>query len=392
VEMDAISFGDTRVELVSLPELGPSRERERPSNHCCREAEMPATCEKRVMRCARGAADLGRLARLARCIAAGSAGFFFAGPVVSDAAPAPFVRPVHGMTIARAASGTIVASIDGVPGVSPSRTMRLSTSAPLRPGEPFDAYLDMRSRTLADVQPAAAFVAGLPNALITRVVAAGDTLPTYRFESQAGELLRFAVLRGKVVLLTFIYTRCPDRDICPAISAKFAYLQRHLDPRSFRLVTITLDPLHDTPAALAAYGEEFGADPHRWSLLTGEPAQIEDMIDAFGLNSLETDPGRIIHGDTLAIVGVDGKIAQLIPTAGWAPDDVIAAAENIAGLASNPFRRLELASIAGILAFCGGGTTTGIVALDSSVFLLGVGILGGLLFWITKRVIINERY
>jgi protein SCO1/2 len=302
------------------------------------------------------------------------------------------VVPVHGTIIALAGKRTVVASIDGIPGVSPARTLRLVSTSALRRGETFDAYLDLGRGTLDDVHPAAAFVAGLPNRLITHVAARGDALPQSRFETQTGRLIRFDDFRGKVVLLTFIYTRCPDRDICPAISAKFAYLQHHLDPRSFQLVTVTLDPLHDTPAALAAYGSEFAADPQRWSLLTGQPAQIKNMIDSFGLDALETNPGRIIHGDTLAIVGADGKIAELIPTAGWAPDDVIAAAENIAGIASNPIRRFELASVAGILAFCGGGTTTGIVVLDSVVFLLGVGILSGLLFWITKRVIINERY
>jgi protein SCO1/2 len=333
-----------------------------------------------------------RLSRFVRhCVAGAAAATLFAAAPASADSGYP-QSPVHGTVIAVTGGRTVVASIDGVPGVSSARTLRLVSTSALRRGDAFDAYLDPRRGTLDDVHLAAAFVAGLPNHLITHVAAAGDALPRYRFESQTGRFVRFDDLRGKIVLLTFIYTRCPDRDICPAISAKFAYLQRHLDPRSFQLVTLTLDPLHDTPAALAAYGKEFAADPHRWSLLTGEPSQIKNMIDSFGLDALETNPGRIIHGDTLAIVGRDGKIAELIPTAGWAPDDVIAAAENIAGLASNPFRRFELASVAGILAFCGGGTTTGIVLLDSAVFLLGVGILGGLLFWITKRVIINERY
>ena len=116
------------------------------------------------------------------------------------------------------------------------------------------------------------------------------------------------------------------------------------------------------------------------------------MLDSFALDPLETSPGRIIHGDTLAIVGPDGRIADLIPTSGWQPDDVIATANDVAGRSSNPLRRFELATVAGVIAFCGGSLSTQTIVLDSVVFLLGVGLLGGLLVWITKRVIVDERY
>jgi protein SCO1/2 len=204
--------------------------------------------------------------------------------------------------------------------------------------------------------------------------------------------MRFSDFRGKVLLLSFIYTRCPDASICPAISGKFAYLQRHLDPRHFQLVEMTLDPLADSPAVLAAYAKQFGADPAIWSLITGESAQVKNVLDSFALDPLETNPGRIIHGDTLVILSSDGKIADLIPTSGWVPDDVLATADDVAGLSSNPLRRFELATVAGVIAFCGGSLSTGIVVLDSLVFLIGVAVLGGLLVWITKRIIIDERY
>jgi protein SCO1/2 len=328
-----------------------------------------------------------RKSRVAVAIAA------FALATVANASAATIgTIPVHGTVLAVPARGAVVASIDGVPGAYAAQTRRFATTATLHAGATFDAYLDVRRGTLSDVNAADAFVPGMPNHLITHVEAVGDPLPAYRFETQTGRLVRFADFRGKVVLLSFTYTRCPDRDICPAISGKFAYLQHHLDPKQFALVTMTLDPLHDSPGTLASYGAQFAADPQRWSLLTGESAQVKDVVDAFGLDPLETNPGQIIHDDTLAIVGRDGKIAQLIPTAGWVPDDVIAAAENAAGLSSNPLRRFELATVAGVISMCGGSITTGLVVLDSVVFLLGVGILGGLLYWITKRVIISERY
>ncbi len=300
--------------------------------------------------------------------------------------------PVHGTALAIPARGVVVAVIDGIPAMYPSQTRRYRSAAHFHPGETFDAYLDPRTAILDDVNEAAAFVPGLPNHLVTHVLARGDRLPDYRFVAQNGRSVRFSDFRGKVLLLSFIYTRCPDLSVCPAISGKFAYLQHRLDPRHFQLVEMTLDPPADSPAVLEAYGKQFGSDPARWSLVTGESAQVKNVLDSFALDPLETNPGRIIHGDTLVILGSDGRIADLIPTSGWEPDDVLATANDVAGLSSNPMRRFELATVAGVIAFCGGSLSTGIIVLDSLVFLIGVAVLGGLLIWITKRVIIDERY
>ena len=59
-------------------------------------------------------------------------------------------------------------------------------------------------------------------------------------------------------------------------------------------------------------------------------------------------------------------------------------------MTSNPFRRFELASVAGIVALCGGSRSTGLVILESAVFLLGVGILGSILFWWGRRIFVEN--
>ena len=318
--------------------------------------------------------------------------------IVAAAAPAAVLAqgagyvPVHGTILANVAPHAVIAALDAVPGVAGSQTRRYQTTAHVRVGETFDAFWRNGSSVLDALVPAAEFVNGLPNRVITHILATGDRLPPYRFVREDGRLTTFGDLRGRVVLLSFIYTRCPDRDICPAISGKYAYLQHHLDPKQFALVELTLDPQADSPPALAAYARRFGAEPAHWSLWTGESAQVKDVLDAFALDSLQTDPGRIIHGDKLVIIDRSGTIADIIPTSGWEPDDAIATAENVAGLSSNPLRRFELATVAGVIAFCGGAVSTGTVVLDSLVFLLGVGVLGGMLVWITKRIIVDERY
>jgi protein SCO1/2 len=203
---------------------------------------------------------------------------------------------------------------------------------------------------------------------------------------QRGAPFQLGDLGGKTTLLAFVFTRCPDRSVCPAITGKFAYLQKQLDPQHFHLIEVTLDPSFDSPAVLARYGATFAADPVRWSLLTGRASDVKDLMDSFGISSIADGSANFVHDDELAVIAPDGRIKDLIPTAGWDPNDAIAVARDAAGLASNPFRRFELASVAGIISLCGGSASTALVVLDSSVFLLGVAILGSLLVWWGRRI------
>ena len=188
------------------------------------------------------------------------------------------------------------------------------------------------------------------------------------------------------MLLSFVFTRCPDRTLCPAISGKYLYIQNHMDAAHVHLVEITLDPPYDSPAVLHAYGEQFTADPGRWSLLTGQASQMKDVLDEFGISSISDRPGNYVHDDRLIVAGPDGRIVQVIPTAGWSPDDALAVASDAAGLGSNPLRRFELATIAGVASLCGGSMQTGVVILDSLAFVFGVLLLGSILAWWGRRI------
>ena len=99
------------------------------------------------------------------------------------------------------------------------------------------------------------------------------------FVDQTGRLVSLSDLKGQTTILTFVYTRCHDLNICPAISGKFAYLQHQLDPERFHLIEITLDPLYDSPAIMARYGDQFAANPRVWWLLTSRPSTVGKVID-----------------------------------------------------------------------------------------------------------------
>src|SRR5262249_25516784 len=141
--------------------------------------------------------------------------------------------------------------------------------------------------TLRAPQAAAAFAPGMPDVAHATPVDNGSVLPSAELVDQSGRLRHLeSDFSGKTLLLSFVFTRCPDRQLCPAISGKYAYLQSRLDARRFALAEITLDPQYDSPAVLAAYGARYGADPRIWTLLTGKGSTIQQLLDAFRIDSM----------------------------------------------------------------------------------------------------------
>lgn len=132
-----------------------------------------------------------------------------------------------------------------------------------------------------------------------------EPLPDFRLTERSGRRISLEDLRGKVWVADFIFTRCPGP--CPAMSRKFAELQRafrKLD--DVRLVSITVDPEHDTPEALSKYADSYGADPQRWLFLTGEKQTILDLaVEGFKI-SAGNDPS--LHGTHFVLVDRRGRI------------------------------------------------------------------------------------
>ncbi len=310
-------------------------------------------------------------------------------PLALAAAPAPIV-PVHAVVLAAVGDHAVIVRADAVNRMLPAGTRRYTVAsvAGLTPGVEIDGFA--RGSVLEAVHPAERFAAGLPNHAVTHILGVGDAMPTFTYLDQRDRPVRFADFRGKTTLVSFTFTRCPDERICPAITAKFAYMQARLDPAKYHLVLVTLDPPYDTPPVEAAYAANFQADPARWSFLTGTGSDVKTTQDMFGISSIEEHPGKYLHEDRLAIVDGTGHVAQLLPSAAWEPDDVIAVLHNMNGEGSNPWRRLVFASLAGLVALCGGSDTTAIVVLDSTVFILGVAILGGILIYWGRRIFARD--
>jgi protein SCO1/2 len=148
----------------------------------------------------------------------------------------------------------------------------------------------------------------------------GD-IPEFQLTSQTGQPFDSKVLDGHVWVADFIYTTCPGP--CPMMTTRMRQLQNStVEIPDVLLVSMTVDPVHDTPPVLAEYAAHFKQDPSRWFFLTGEQEKLNDLgVHAFKLNSVD---GSLTHSTRFVLVdrkrrirgfyeyGEDGFTPQLL--------------------------------------------------------------------------------
>lgn len=137
------------------------------------------------------------------------------------------------------------------------------------------------------------------------------TAPAFTLVSEQRKTVTRDDLSGKVWIADFIFTRCGGS--CPILSARMAALaQRTADVPGLRFVSFDVDPEHDTPEVLAAYGQKLGADPARWTFLHGERSVIRALIkDGFKLAIEDGVPDSvepILHSTRFVLVDGEGTI------------------------------------------------------------------------------------
>ncbi len=155
----------------------------------------------------------------------------------------------------------------------------------------------------------------------------GELVPDFAVTTQEGRTLRLSDLRGEVVILTFIYTRCPLPEFCPAMDAKFADLARRISavpagPSRVRLLSVSFDPEHDTPEVLAAHAARRGAKPPLWTFAVASHEELAKVAGPLGLSYV---PGtrEIDHNLRTAVIGPDGRLARLEAGPGWSSADLL---------------------------------------------------------------------
>jgi protein SCO1 len=133
--------------------------------------------------------------------------------------------------------------------------------------------------------------------------------PQFTLTSQDGKPVALADLRGKAVVVAFIYTQCPD--ICPMLTQKMVQVQDELGAdfgAKVAFVSVSLDPEHDTPEVLKDYAEFWGAKPDGWAFLTGTPEAVRDVTRRYGVFFAKKEDGSVDHTQLTSLVDAGGQI------------------------------------------------------------------------------------
>jgi len=161
---------------------------------------------------------------------------------------------------------------------------------------------------------------------------AGEKVPDFAFLDQDGKRIHLASYRGNVLLLTFIYTRCPFPDFCPLVSKNFAQIYASLkkDPAldsKIRLLSVSFDPAHDTPAVLKQYAATLrkttGRDPFdRWTFAVVPAKDLSKVADFFGF-FYTPENGQITHSMSTTVISPEGTVYKWYEDTAWSPADLL---------------------------------------------------------------------
>jgi protein SCO1/2 len=162
----------------------------------------------------------------------------------------------------------------------------------------------------------------------------GDVVPNFTLLNQSGKRIDLKQFRGRVLAMTFIYTRCPLSDYCPRMSHNFAEIDKALeaDPKLYKathLLSVSFDPGYDTPKVLKSYGEAYTGRYTQetfghWDFAAPSAAELPKMEEAFSVGVTPGQNGTLQHSLSTLVIGRDGKVVAFYPTNDWTPAEVLA--------------------------------------------------------------------
>jgi protein SCO1/2 len=244
---------------------------------------------------------------------------------------------VTGVFRARLDDGRVIIDHEDIPDYMPAMTMAFKPSDPtdvagLRDGDAIQfRWRVFKGGSLADnfvVTGRAAPPAPVARANVRRV-REGDSVPAFNLVDEKNRPFTQADLLGRYTVITFIFTRCPVPEYCPAMAASFATLQEAILSSNapagvLRLLSVTLDPEFDTPEMLTVYGDAVGANPALWNFATGPKDEAEALSRAFSVYT-ERNGALLDHTLCTALIGPDGRVRQIWRGNGWQTDEILTA-------------------------------------------------------------------
>jgi protein SCO1/2 len=154
----------------------------------------------------------------------------------------------------------------------------------------------------------------------------GQAVPDLVMTTQEGDELRLSDLKGQVVVLTFIFTRCPQPEFCPLLDQKFGELARRIArspdrAERVRLLSVSFDPEYDTPSVLAEHAQRVGAQSPLWTFAAADHEALRAVAAPLGLTYAPmTD--QIMHSLSTSVIAPDGTLTRLELGNTWTPEEL----------------------------------------------------------------------
>jgi protein SCO1/2 len=158
-------------------------------------------------------------------------------------------------------------------------------------------------------------VTTLPVAEVSSRLAVIQRAPEFTLTTQSGDKLSSDSLKGKILLVSFIFTTC--NGTCPATTHRMSQIQDELKARGLfnnnhvRLLSISLDPTRDTPEVLKGYMKLYDADPDHWSFLTGPADQVAGIVKSWGMWAKPAANGQLDHPSRIFLVDRQSRIREI---------------------------------------------------------------------------------
>ncbi len=239
------------------------------------------------------------------------------------------------------AKGEIMLDTEAIPGFMEAMTMPYtladaSVASELHPGDTITATLSASNNS--DVLDQIVIVGQAKADYVPKVqynpLVPGEDVPDFSFLNQNDKIIRLAQFRGKVLLLTFIYTRCPLSAYCPRMSHNFATINQALqaEPNLYKrthLLSISFDPSYDTPAVLRSYGGAYTGKYteetfQHWDFAAPPEKELAEVLKFFVVGVTPAQNHTLAHSLSTVVITPQGKIYKWYPTNDWTPQQLLA--------------------------------------------------------------------
>jgi protein SCO1/2 len=258
---------------------------------------------------------------------------------------------IRGIVVASdAKTGTVTLDTNAIPGYMDAMTMPYTLRQPniaaeLHPGDTITAMLTATAHadTLDQIVVVDQAKPDYKPAVAYNDLEPGEPIPDFRFLNQSDRMVSIGQFRGKVLLLTFIYTRCPLPNFCVRMSRNFADIDKTLqkDPQLYaktHLLSVSFDPRYDTPKVLRSYGGAYTGKYTQetfthWDFAAPPEKELARVLEFFDIGATPEKDHTMTHSLSTVVIAPDGKLYQWYPGNDWTPDQVLADVHKLAGSA-----------------------------------------------------------